>query len=246
VDDVIMSITSIDIDYYDGSDRLSGVLIRDSSLSGPRPGVTLFHEAWGLNDYMLRRAHMIAELGYVAFAADVFGERRVMNNPVDAMPVTKSYREQPQRLRARAIAAFDTLRAQEYVDAKRIAAIGYCFGGTTSLELARSGAELAAVVSFHGTLASAAPVDQPGIIKSSILVCTGADDPMIPPAQITAFQEEMTKAKADFQILIFGGAVHSFTNPGADALQMPGVAYNADANRRSWAAMQLLFAEAFA
>ena len=241
-----MSLINTDIDYHDGSDRLSGVLIRDPTVTEQRPGVILFHEAWGLNDYMLRRARMIAELGYVAFAADVFGERRIMNNPVDALPVTKSYREQPQRLRARAIAAFNALRTQAHVDPERIAAIGYCFGGTTALELARSGAGLAAVVSFHGTLASAAPVDQPGIIKPSILICLGADDPVIPPAQISAFQEEMTTAKADFQILIFGGTVHSFTNPNAGAVQMPGLAYNADADRRSWAAMQQLFEEAFA
>ena len=218
MDDVIpMTITSTDIDYYDGADRLCGVLIRNSSLTGSCPAVILFHEAWGLNDYMLRRARMIAELGYVSFAADVFGERRQMKIPAEALPVTQSYRDQPTTLRARANAAFNTLRAQPHVDPKRIAAIGYCFGGTTSLELARSGIDLAAVVSFHGTLSSRAPIDQPGIIKPSILVCTGADDPMILPAQVNAFQEEMTKAKADFQILIFGGAVHSFTNPGADS-----------------------------
>src|SRR5438445_9873356 len=108
-----MTLTSTDIDYQDGTDRLSGVLIRDPALTTPRPGVILFHEAWGLNDYILRRARMIAELGYVAFAADVFGERRVMNNPGEAMPLTRHYREHPPLLRARAIAAFDALRAQQ-------------------------------------------------------------------------------------------------------------------------------------
>ena len=241
-----MTLASTDIDYRDGTDRLSGVLIHDSAPIAKRPGVILFHEAWGLNDYILQRARMIAELGYVAFAADVFGERRVMSNPAEAMPLTRHYREHPPLLRARAVAAFDALRTQPTVDPLRIAAIGYCFGGTTALELARTGASLAAAVSFHGTLASAAQIDSPGIIKASILACTGADDPVIPPAQVTNFQEEMTRAGVDFQILVLGGAVHGFTNPDADALKLPGVAYNTKADKRSWAAMQHLFEDAFA
>ena len=241
-----MTIINSDIDYCDGSDRLSGVLMRDDTWTTPRPGVILFHEAWGLNDYILRRARMIAELGYVAFAADIFGERRQLRGPAEAMPVTQSYRDQPPKLRARATAACNTLRQQTGVDPKNLAAIGYCFGGTTSIELARTGVDLRAVVSFHGTLAAKAPAEQAGIIKASVLACTGADDAMIPPTQVKAFQEEMTRVGADFQILIFGGAMHGFTNPGADALKMPNVAYNANADQRSWAAMRRLFEEAFA
>lgn len=241
-----MTLTRTDIDYQDGPDRLSGVMIRDPAQTSLRPGVILFHEAWGLNDYLLRRARMIAELGYVAFAADVFGERRVIVNPADAMPLTRHYREHPPLLRARAVAAFDALRAQKGVDPRRIAAIGYCFGGTTALELARTGADVNAVVSFHGTLASAAQVNTPGIIKGSILACTGAEDPVIPVTQVASFQEEMTRVGADFQILVLGNAVHGFTNAGADALKMPGVAYNANADKRSWAAMRQLFEEVLA
>lgn len=241
-----MTITATDIDYCDGSDRLSGVWMRDDGWGTPRPAVIVFHEAWGINDYILRRARMIAELGYNAFAADIFGERKAMSGPAEAMPVTAAYRAQPARLRARVLAAFDCVRAQPGVDHQRIGAIGYCFGGTASLELARTGADLAAAISFHGTLASAAPVTQPGAIKASILACTGGDDPVIPAAQVAGFQDEMARAKADYQILVLGGAVHSFTNPGADALQMPGVAYNAKADSRSWAAMRRLLEEAFA
>lgn len=241
-----MTIIATDIDYREGNDRLRGVLMHEPSWNTPRPAVIVFHEAWGINDYILRRTRMIAELGYHAFAADIFGERRVISSPAEAMPLTAAYRAQPERLRARVRAALDCIRTRTGVDAHRIGAIGYCFGGTAALELARTGAELAAVVSFHGTLASAAPVARPGIIRASILACTGADDPIIPATQVAGFQDEMTRAKADYQILVLGGAVHSFTNPDADALQMPGVAYHAKADARAWAAMRQLFESAFA
>ncbi len=241
-----MTTTATDIDYYDGTSRLSGVLMRDDTGSAAKPAVIVFHEAWGINAYILRRTRMIAELGYIAFAADIFGERKIMSGPAEAMPITAAYRAQPERLRARALAALEAVRAQPGVDPKHIGAMGYCFGGTAALELARAAADVAAVVSFHGTLASAAPVAQPGTIKGSVLACIGADDPVIPATQVAGFQDEMTRARADFHILVLGGAVHSFTNPGADALQMPGVAYNEKADRRSWAAMRQLFEETFA
>lgn len=235
------------LSYHDGDQLLQGVLVRPSgTATTPRPGVLVFHEAWGVNDYTIRRARMLAEQGYVALAADMWGERYGPEQMQTAMGRTRAFREQPLMLRARAAAAQRALATQDGVDAQRLAAIGYCFGGTTALELARSGASLRGVASFHGTLSTLAPATAATPIAAAILVCTGAADPMIPPEQIAVFQQEMTAANADFQIQIFGGAVHSFSNPAADAIGMPGVAYHAAADRRSWQALLRFLGETLA
>jgi dienelactone hydrolase len=213
-----------DIDYRDGSLNLRGLLAYDETVQGKRPGIVVVHEAWGLGDHAMDRAKMLAGLGYVALAADMYGDRRV----------------------AADLAAVAALKARPNVDGSRVAAIGFCFGGTTVLELARGGADLKGVVSFHGGLQTAAPA-QKGAVKPKVLVCTGADDPVIPPAQVTEFEDEMRAAAADWQVIVYGGTVHSFTNPDAGkTVKLDGMSYNAQTDRRSWAAMRAFLDEIFA
>jgi dienelactone hydrolase len=233
-----------DITYRDGDLTLNGFLAYDETLTGTRPGVLVVHEAWGLGDHAMERARMLAGLGYVAFAADMFGGRRQINDLQEAMGLLGDLRGNPAKLRGRAKAALDVLAAQPQVDGKRLGGIGFCFGGTTVLELARGGHDLAAVVSFHGGLDTAAPA-QKGAVKAKVLVCTGGEDPMIPDSQISAFQDEMRAAGADWQVITYGGAKHSFTNPGARSDLIQGVEYHKPTDQRSWAAMKAHFAEAF-
>jgi dienelactone hydrolase len=233
-----------DIDYRDGDVTLSGFLAYEE-FEGKRPGILVVHEAWGLGDHVIERAKMLAALGYVAFAVDMYGDRRQAADLPSAMVLIGDLRSSPAKLRGRIGAALDTLLAMPNVDASRIAAIGFCFGGTTVLELARGGADVRGVVSFHGGLETGAPAEA-GAVKAKVLVCTGADDPMIPPSQVVAFEEEMRNADADWQVISYGGTVHSFTNPEAGkAVSLPGVAYNEKTDRRSWAAMRAFFDEIF-
>jgi dienelactone hydrolase len=235
-----------DIDYRDGETSLSGFLAYDESFEGKRPGIVVVHEAWGLGDHVIERAKMLAGLGYVAFAADMFGDRRQVADLPAAMALIGDLRSSPDKLRNRIGAALEVLRSLRPVDATRVAGIGFCFGGTTVLELARSGADISGVVSFHGGLETNAPADAGGI-TAKVLVCTGADDPMIPPAQVTAFEDEMRKAAADWQVISYGGAVHGFTNPDAGkTVSLPGLAYDERTDRRSWSAMLAFFNEIFA
>jgi dienelactone hydrolase len=235
-----------DIDYWDGALELRGVLAFDESKAGLRPGIVVVHEAWGLGAHAIARAEMLAEHGYIALAADMYGGRRQASDLSTAMELIGELRTDPAKLRARAAAAVAALKAQPDVDPTRLAAIGFCFGGTTVLELARDGADLKGVVSFHGGLESHAPAT-PGAVAAKVLVLTGADDPMIPPAQVTAFEEEMRAAGADWQVVAYGGAMHGFTNPEAGKIvSLPGLAYHAPTDRRSWAAMMAFFEEIFA
>jgi dienelactone hydrolase len=234
-----------DIDYRDGPLILRGVLANDETLEGQRPGVLVVHEAWGLGDHVIARAKMLAGLGYVALAADMYGERRQASDLPAAMELIGDLRSDPAKLRARAGAGLEALRAHPNVDESKLAAIGFCFGGTTVLELARGSAELKGIVSFHGGLQTAAPA-KPGAVTPKVLVCTGADDPMIPPAQVVEFEEEMRNAGADWQVISYGGTVHSFTNPDAGkVVALAGVAYNKQSDQRSWAAMRAFFDEIF-
>lgn len=234
-----------DIDYRDGALNLRGFLAYDPDAPGKRPGIVVVHEAWGLGAHAMERAKMLANLGYVALAADMYGDRRQATDLPAAMELIGDLRTDPQKLRARAGAAVATLKAQPNVDSSKMAAIGFCFGGTTVLELARSGADLKGVVSFHGGLQTGAPAAV-GAVKPKVLVCTGADDPMIPPAQVIDFEEEMRRAAADWQVIAYGGTVHSFTNPDAGkTVILEGIAYNAQTDRRSWAAMRSFFDEIF-
>jgi dienelactone hydrolase len=234
-----------DVNYRDGSLNCSGVLAYDPAVSGRRPAVLVVHEAWGLGAHAIERAKMLAKLGYVAFAADMYGDRRQATDLPAAMELIGDLRTDPEKLRARANAALDVLRKHPGVDASKLAAIGFCFGGTTVLELARGGADIKGVVSFHGGLQTLAPA-KAGAVTPKVLVCTGADDPMIPPAQVTAFEDEMRAASADWQVISYGGTVHSFTNPDAGkTVKLDGIAYNQQTDRRSWAAMQAFFDEIF-
>lgn len=233
------------IDYQIGGVPFQGYLAYDDATKEKRPGVLVIPEWWGLNDYAKRRANMLAELGYVAFAADMYGRDKVTTDPAKAGGWAGEVRADRSKALARVNAALDVLRNNPLVDTGRLGAIGYCFGGTMVLEAARSGSDLRGVVSFHGTLATTAPAEK-GAVKAKILVLTGADDPSVPLEQVTAFQEEMRKARTDWQIVTYADAVHSFTNPDSSKLGMKGVGYNEAADRRSWRAMMDFFSEVFA
>jgi dienelactone hydrolase len=234
-----------DIDYHSDTASLRGYLAFDESVSVRRPGVLVFHEGLGLGDFAMARARMLAELGYVAFAADMYGDRRQARNLQEVAHLVGEMRNEPQMLRDRGHAALEALSALPQVDATRLAAVGFCFGGTVVLELARGGADLKAVVSFHGVLATKMPAAA-GKVKASVLVCTGADDPLAPPEQVRAFEDEMRAAKVkDWQVISYGNTLHGFTNPAADGSMLRTALYNAQADRRSWASMRSLFDEVF-
>ncbi len=231
------------LSYSDGETNFIGYLA-DPEGSGRRPGVVIAHEAPGLNEHPKRRARMIAELGYVALAADLYGDGRVAQKPEETNQLMGPLREDPLRLRRRVRAALDALANLPQVDGKRLGAMGYCFGGLAVLELARSGAPVAGTVSFHGILGTRTPEDAKSI-KGKVLACTGADDPLVPPEQVAAFAAEMTKARVDWQVITYGGAKHAFTNPEADKAGRPGLGYQAAADARSWDAMQSFWFEIF-
>jgi dienelactone hydrolase len=226
-----------DIDYRDGPVVCRGFIAFDDTVSGKRPGVLVFHEGLGLGDHIIERAERIAKLGYVALAADMFGDRRQARDLEDMRALVGDLRNEPMRLRARARAALATLASQPQVDAGRLCAIGFCFGGSVALELARDGADLKAVVSFHGVLATKA-LALPGEVKASVLVLTGANDPLAPPDHVAAFENEMRAAGVrDWQVITYGNTQHAFTNPAADGSFLAGTLYNDQSDRRSWAAM---------
>jgi dienelactone hydrolase len=234
-----------DIDYRDETLNLRGYLAFDEKATGRRPGVLVFHEGLGLGGFAMARARMLAELGYVALAADMFGDRRQARNLQEVVKLVGDLRNEPQTLRARGRAALATLAGLPQVDANRMGAIGFCFGGSVVLELARDGADLKAVVSFHGVLATRTPAVS-GKAKASVLVLTGADDPLAPPEQVRAFEDEMRAAEVrDWQVISYGNTLHGFANPAADGSMMRTALYSEQADRRSWASMRDLFDEHF-
>lgn len=237
-------IVSRPVEYNQGDTPLEGVLVYDNSLSGRRPGVLVFHQWKGLCDYEKKRAEMLARLGYIALAADLYGKGVRPQSPQAAAAEAGKYKNNRPLLRARGRAALEVLAQNELTDRRRIAAVGYCFGGTAALELARSGAELAGVVSFHGGLSSPTPADARNI-KAKVLALHGADDPNVPPNEVAAFEDEMRQGGVDWQLVAYGGAVHAFTDWHAGSDNSKGVAYNECADRRSWEAMKQFFAEVF-
>jgi dienelactone hydrolase len=234
-----------DIDYRCEAANLRGYLAFDDKVSARRPGVLVFHEGLGLGDFEMARARRLAELGYVALAADMYGDRRRARNLQEVATLVGDIRNRPELMRARGHAALAALAGLPQVDATRLAAIGFCFGGAVVLELARDGADLRAVVSFHGVLATQTPAVA-GSVKASVLVCTGADDPLAPPEQVRAFEDEMRVANVrDWQVISYGNTLHGFTNPAADGSMMRTALYNEQADRRSWASMRSLLDESF-
>ena len=227
---------------------MRGYLAYDENIKGQRPGVLVVHEWWGLNDYARMRARMLAELGYTALAVDMYGNDKVAAHPADAMKFSSELIQNFPIAKARFLAGMNLLQQQPTVDAARIAAIGYCFGGGVVLNMAREGLDLKGVVSFHGNLATGQPA-QPGVVKARILVLHGDADKFTSPEQIAAFKKEMEVAQVDYQFISYPGAMHAFTNPDADKLakqfNMP-IGYNAEADRRSWEEMQRFFNEILA
>jgi dienelactone hydrolase len=225
--------------------RMVGRLYQRGVEGGPRPGLLVFPEAFGPGEHALSRAERLAQLGYVALACDLHGDGRVFGELNEVMPLIEPLRADPLRTRSRASAALDALRGRAEVDPSKVAAVGYCFGGTMALELARGGAEVAGVVGFHSGLATARPEDARNV-RGKVLVCIGADDPSIPPEQRAAFEQEMRGGEVDWQMNLYGGVVHSFTNPAADRMGRPERArYDAKADARSWAEMLAFFDEIF-
>ncbi|MGL5017354.1 MAG: dienelactone hydrolase family protein [Luteolibacter sp.] len=233
------------VTYQQDGATLEGFHVYDDAVTGKRPGVLVIHQWTGLSDYEKRRSRMLAEMGYNVFAADIYG-KGIRPQPPEAGKEAGKFKGDRTLYRARLSAALDQLKADERTDPEKIAAIGYCFGGTGVLELARSGSNIAGVVSFHGGLDSAPGMTaEAGKIPVKILVLHGAVDPYVPAAQVAAFQQEMTDAKADWEMVSYGGAVHSFTHQEAGDDPSKGAAYDESADRRSWVAMQAFFAELF-
>jgi dienelactone hydrolase len=232
------------VEYKHGDAVLEGYLAYDASIQGQRPGVLIAHQWKGLTDYEKKRAEMLADLGYVAFAADVYGKGIRPTDNESAGAEAGKYKRNRELLRARAQAGLAVLQKHALTDPKRVAAIGYCFGGTTVIELARSGADLAGVVSFHGGLDSPHPEDGRNT-RCRVLALHGADDPFVPAKDLAAFEDEMRQAKVDWQLVKYGGAVHSFTEKKAGDNHLEGAAYNEKADRRSWEAMKQFFKEIF-
>ncbi len=231
------------VTYQEGNTTLEGYVAYDDAVTGPRPGIVVVHQWMGLGDYEKKRAQMLAELGYVAFCADIYGKGVRASNPSDAGKLAGQYKGDRALLRKRVEAALAKLRTLPQVNGKKVAAIGYCFGGTTVLELARSGADVAGVVSFHGGLSTPTPEDAKNI-KARVLALHGADDPFVPATEVDGFEKEMRDAAVDWQLVSYGGAVHSFTDWNATGA-MKGAQYNASADKRSWEHMKSFFAEIF-
>jgi len=233
------------VSYEDGETALKGFLVYDDAVKGRRPGIIVVHEWWGLNDYVKRRAELLAERGFVAFAVDMYGDDKVTEHAKDAKAWMTQITKNIAAWQQRALLGLDILKKHPLVDPDRTAAIGYCFGGATVMEMAYAGADLDGVVSFHGSLPPAT-TEQQKKIKAKVLVAHGAEDPFVPPERVLAFQRALDAAGADWQMVTYGGALHGFTNPEADAYGMDGVKYDKEADRRSWALMQSFFKEIFA
>ena len=242
-----MNILTNRIEYAVGDASHQGYLAYDDEITATRPGVVIVHEWWGLNDYIVRRAHMLAELGYVALAIDMYGGGQVAADPAQAGELMNGVLNDMEAGTAALNAGYDLLLDQAVVDRERSAAIGYCFGGAMVLHMARLGMPLSAVASFHGALGSFHTAD-PGSIRAKILVCHGAADSMVSMDELESFKQEMDAAQADYEVLLLDGAKHGFSNPQADVnAEKYGIdlGYQQQADEQSWAAMQALFNKVF-
>jgi dienelactone hydrolase len=232
------------ITYDDEGTRLTGHLFWDDASDAKRPGVLVIHEWWGLNDYAKQRAHMLAELGYVAFAADMYGDDRVTTDPKQASEWMQEVTADPELWRQRANKGLAQLQSSELVAEGQVAAIGYCFGGGTVLQMAYGDAPVRGIVSFHGSL-PAAPEESKGRIGPKILVLHGQADTFIAPEVVTNFQNKLEEAGANWEMDIYGGVRHSFTNPKVGEYGIENLKYDAQADARSWQRMQDFLAESF-
>jgi len=237
-------IVSKPVKYKQGDTVLEGLSVYDDAVHGKRPAVLVVHQWKGLGDYEKKRAEMLARLGYNVFAVDIYGKGVRPQTPQEAGAEAGKYKNDRTLLRARVNAGLEVLAKHDLTDPKHIAAIGYCFGGMGALELARSGADIIAVVTFHGALSSPTPADAKNI-KAKVLALHGADDPFVSAKEVAAFEEEMRQGGVDWQLIAYGGAVHSFTEREAGNDNSKGAAYNERADRRSWEAMKQFFAEVF-
>jgi dienelactone hydrolase len=235
------------VEYAADSVTLKGYIAYDDKIADKCPGILVVHEWWGLNDYARKRADMLAKLGYVALAVDMYGDGKTATHPDDAGKFSSEVMKNMPAMKARFMAAFDLLRKDEHVDPSRIGAIGYCFGGGVVLNMARTGIDLKGVVSFHGSLTTQSPAKKVKV-KTRILVCNGAADKFTTAETIKTFKTEMKAADVKFKFINYPGAMHSFTNPDATELgkkfNMP-LAYNEKADRESWAAMKEFFKGVF-
>jgi dienelactone hydrolase len=234
------SIQGQEVAYQAGDTTLKGYIAWDANRKGRRPAVIVVHEWWGHNDYVRRRARMLAEEGYTALALDMYGDGKRADHPRDAQKLVMEAIANPAISKARFMAAHDLLKKHETVDPSKIAAIGYCFGGAVVLQMARFGTDLKGVVSFHGNLSTQSPA-KPGMVKAKVLVLHGADDSLVPKEQVQAFKKEMDAAGVDYRFIAYPGAVHAFTNPAATnngkKFDLP-LAYDEQADRESWAELQ--------
>jgi len=233
------------IEYREGDTILEGLHCFDDGLSGKRPAVLIVHDWMGVTEHTKAVAEDIARLGYVAFAADIYGKGIRPSDMQSAAAEAGKYKSDRSLLRKRATAALESLKKDPRTDAQQIAAIGFCFGGTAVLELARTGADIKGAVSFHGGLDSPNPMDGKNI-KAKVLVLHGADDPFVKASDISAFQQELRQGGVDWQMMYYGDAVHSFTQKKSGTDKSKGAAYNEPAARRSWLAMKSFFMEIFA
>ncbi len=235
------------VEYRSGDTVLKGFLAYDDSSDARRPAVLVVHEWWGHNEYARKRALMLAELGYVALAVDMYGDGKRATHPDDAGKFSSAIANNLPEAQARFLAAMDVLKKHKATDSEKIAAIGYCFGGAVVLQMARLGLDLDGVASFHGHLGTAQPA-QAGKVRAKILVLHGADDPFIPAEQVELFKTEMKNAGADYKFIAYPGALHSFTNPDADRygeqFNLP-LKYNEAADRASWTELQSFLASVF-
>lgn len=235
---------SREVSYNEGATALKGFMAWDTSRTSPRPGVVVVHEWWGHNDHARNAARKLADAGYVGFAVDMYGDGRNTTHPDSAAAFATEASSNMETLTARFTAAIAQLKSDPHVDSTRVAAIGYCFGGSIVLAMARGGMDLDAVASFHGALPPDAPVDS-GNVKARVLILNGAADPMVPQAQVEAFAEKLRKAGATVDVVNYPGAMHGFTNTRADSVGMQGLKYDASADQQSWDALLKLLAEVF-
>jgi dienelactone hydrolase len=222
------------LEYAQGKTKLQGFVAWDDAAKEQRPGVLVVHEWWGHNEHARAQAKRLAEAGFVAFALDMYGKGKVATHPKDAQAFMQEATKDAGVVKARFDAALAALKKQKGVDPARIAAVGYCFGGTVALSMARAGEDLDAVAALHAGLAPVGPPAEPGKVKAKVIVFTGGSDPMVPAEQVQKFEEEMKAAGVDAKVVTFPEAKHAFTNPAADTKGMEALKYDPQADQESF------------